>query len=183
MKPRLLRRKSLWIFTTLACCGFLVMIPVFWLSAQPDDAVGDSLMVSSVMLAICWAMIRIGRARVEIHDGGLVLIDWWSREWIPWGAYRRVETDGGLTVVARGDKQHTLMSFGGSVVEEARARRGKGLIGGIAQEIRTASRAASPESLRETEVTVKRWEFIPADLLLAQVLVCLALTQSGIVPM
>ncbi|MFJ2175326.1 hypothetical protein ACIOHE_20805 [Streptomyces sp. NPDC087851] len=68
-------------------------------------------------------------------------------------------------------------------MEDMLARRGGSRTVTAAERIRAASREASPASLRETEVTVERWEFVPADLLLAQLPVCLVLTLSGIVPM
>lgn len=167
----------------LLCCGMYAMALVVWLTTMSYNSVGEALMLTSVAMAISWFMIRFGRARVEIHEGGLVIIDVVRREWIPWGAYRRVDTDEGLTIITRGDKEHSSAAFGGSLIDEMLKRRGKSSTVKAATEIKAASRAASPESLREKEVTVKRWELIPADLLLAQVLVCLALTQSGILPM
>ncbi|WP_431032692.1 hypothetical protein ACQYWQ_05170 [Streptomyces sp. P6-2-1] len=184
MTPRTLRRKSLWTLSALGCCGLLALAVVIWVTAADQgDSRGDTLMVCSVLLALCWALIRIGRCRVEIREGGLVLVDWWRREWVPWGAYMRVDTSDGFVVVSRGEREHTLVGFGSSLVEESLERRGRGLLGRMKREIREASATASPEALRDREVLVRRWEFIPADLLLAQVLVCLALTQTGIVPM
>lgn len=184
VKPRALRRKSLWILSTLGCCGLLALIPVIWVAgADQGDSTGDSLMVCSVLLGICWALIRIGRSRVEIREGGLVLIDWWRREWVPWGAYTRVDISEGFVVVSRGEREHTLAGLGSSLVEESFERRGKGVLSRMKREIREARATASPEALRDRDVLVRRWEFIPADLLLAQVLVCLVLTQTGVVPM
>ncbi|MFJ7998058.1 hypothetical protein ACIQ7D_13060 [Streptomyces sp. NPDC096310] len=179
----MLRRTGTFVFMALLCCGMFAMALTVWPAARPSDPLGDTLLVSSVGLAVAWLMLRLARARVEIHCGGLRIIDFLRRTWIPWGAYRMVETDGGLTVVSRGEQRHAAVAFSGSLMEEMPARRGRSRTVTAAAEIRAASREASPASFRDTEVTTKRWEFIPADLLLAQVLVCLVLTQSGIVPM
>ncbi|MFE3829720.1 hypothetical protein [Streptomyces sp. NPDC059092] len=179
----MLRRTGTFVFMALLCCGMFAMTLMVWLTAPSSGPLGETLMVSSVELAISWPMIRLGRARVEIHGGGLHIVDFVRRTWIPWGAYRMVETDDGLSVVSRGEERHAAVAFSGSLMEDVLARRGRSRTVTAAAEIRAASRQASPASLRDTEVTTRRWEFVPADLLLAQVLVCLALTRSGIVPM
>ncbi|MFF2732452.1 hypothetical protein ACFVS9_31660 [Streptomyces sp. NPDC058008] len=183
MKPRIVRRTSLWAFCVLAWCAILTGIVLVWTVAAPSDSTGDSLMATSVVLGIGWVMTRLGRSRIEVHESGLALVDWWRREWIPWGAYRSVEKEDGLVIHTRGMEQHILMSFGSSMIEMALDQRGKGLLTRTVEAIRAGRLKASPESLKDRDIKVQRWEFIPADLLLVQLLVCLALTQTGIVPM
>ncbi|MFI6700467.1 hypothetical protein ACIBJC_16080 [Streptomyces sp. NPDC050509] len=178
----MLRRPGTLVFMALLCCVMLAMTLTLWLVARSSDPLGDTLLVSSVTLAISWPTLRFARARVEIHGGGLHIVDVVRRTRIPWGAYRMVETDGGLTVVSRGEERHAAVAFSGSLMEDILARRGRSRTVTAAARIRAASREASAASLRDTEVTVERWEFIPADLLLAQLPVCLVLTLAGIVP-
>ncbi|RDG35841.1 hypothetical protein DVH02_23220 [Streptomyces corynorhini] len=182
MKPRVLRRPSIRYATLTACCAGCVALPVFWFSSRSYDSPGDLLMVCSVLLALCWLVFRIGRARVEIHDGGLLLVGTLGRDWIPWGAYLMVDTEGGLTVRARGERSYAVAAFGGSLIEEMLAARGRSGTVRAAEAIRAASRDMSAEARRDREVVSRRWEVIPADLLLLQVVVALALTLSGTVP-
>ncbi|MEV7867976.1 hypothetical protein AB0P17_18155 [Streptomyces sp. NPDC088124] len=179
----MLRRTGTFVFMSLLCCGMFALTVTVWSAAGSSDPPGDTLLVSSVALAIAWLMLRLAGARVEIHGGGVRIVDVVRRTWIPWGAYRMVGTDGGLTVVSRGEQLHTAVAFSGSLMEEALARRGRSRTVTAAAEIRAASRKASAASLRDMEVTVERWGFTPADLLLAQLPGCLVLTLSGIVPM
>ncbi|WP_228447336.1 PH domain-containing protein [Streptomyces paludis] len=179
----MLRKKSLWIFTIVSCCAIYAGIPVIWLVARPNESTGELLMVASVLLAVSLVMIRIGRVRVEIHDGGLRLVGVLGRDWIPWGAYLLVETDGELVVRARGERSYAVSAFSGSLIEEMLKARGRSRNVRAGEAIRAAARSAPAEARRDRDVVSKSWELIPADLLLAQVPVCLALTQSGIVPM
>ncbi|MEV7427275.1 MULTISPECIES: hypothetical protein [unclassified Streptomyces] len=183
MKPRVLRRPSIRYSTLTACFAGYVAIPVLWSLSYTYNSLGDLLMVSSVLLAVSWLVFRIGRARVEIHDGGLVLVGVLGRDWIPWGAYLMVDTEGGLTVRARGERSYEVAAFGGSLIEEMLASRGRSRTVRAAEAIRAASRDTPAPARRDREVVSRRWELIPADLLLFQVVVPLALTQSGIIPM
>ncbi|WKK24031.1 hypothetical protein QZH56_36090 [Streptomyces olivoreticuli] len=181
MKPNaLLWRPSLAAFCALTACGFLAVTPFLWTSGGSAD---DALMVTSVLLALCWLFVRIGRARVVVRDGGLDVIDWWSRTWIPWGAYLRLESEDGLVLFLRGDVEHCPAALGGSLVENMLSHRGKGRVLGAAKTIRAASREASAEARADRHVTTRRWEFIPADALLGQLPFMGLLVLTGIVSM
>lgn len=182
MKPRVLRRPSLWIFCILATCGSFALSVGVWLIGG-DDPTGDTLMVSSVGLAIGWALIRIGRSRVEVRASGVDMVDWWSRTWVPWGAYVMVSSGEGITLTVRGDKVYSPSALGDSLIEGFLRREGHGRVLEAAAALREGRENATPESLRDREVTEKKWEFIPADLLLFQLPLVGLLPLSGIVPM
>lgn len=182
MKPRVLRRPSLWIFRILATCGSFALAVGVWLIGG-DDSTGDTLMVSSVGPAIGWALIRIGRSRVEVRAGGVDMVDWWSRTWVPWGAYVVVVSGEGITLTVRGDKVYSPSALGDSLIEGFLRRKGRGRVLEAAAALREGRENATPESLRDREVTEKKWEFIPADLLLLQLPLVGLLPLSGIVPM
>lgn len=140
-------------------------------------------MVSSVGPAIGWALIRIGRSRVEVRASGVDMVDWWSRTWVPWGAYVVVGSGEGITLTVRGDKVYSPSALGDSLIEGFLRRKGRGRVLEAAAALREGRENATPESLRDREVTEKKWEFIPADLLLFQLPPVGLLPLSGIVPM
>ncbi|MFJ1644162.1 hypothetical protein [Streptomyces sp. NPDC088258] len=84
---------------------------------------------------------------------------------------------------ARGERSYRVAAFGGSMIEDLLAARGRSRTVRAAEAIRTASADLPAEARLDREAVSERWELIPADLLLFQVPVALALTWSGIFPM
>ncbi|MBC9718890.1 hypothetical protein H9Y04_40815 [Streptomyces sp. TRM66268-LWL] len=166
--PKTIRRVSLCIFAALAVLATYVgVVFLGFVAARRGDPVGETVQGGAVLTGSTWLYIRLGRSRVEISERGLTIVDWWSREWIPWGAYVSVHEDsqGGLTITTRGEVEHKPAAFGGSLIETLLSMRGRGLIIRAARAIKTARGAVRPEHLDDRTVVKQRWEFIWADML------------------
>lgn len=74
------------------------------------------------------------------------------------------------------------LALGDSLIGVFLRHRGRGRVLEAAAALREGHRDATPESLRDAEVTGKRWEFVPADLRLLKLPLAGLLPLSGIAP-
>ncbi|MDX8051683.1 PH domain-containing protein [Lentzea sp. BCCO 10_0798] len=95
-----LRRKFDSTFSWIVTLGALGTSTYVLLNPFPGNGFGHQLEFIAIMAPLTWFMWMVGaHSVVEVHDSGVLVVNWFRRYWVPWADLASVEATRELTLV------------------------------------------------------------------------------------
>ncbi|MFD4669056.1 PH domain-containing protein [Lentzea sp. NPDC058450] len=95
-----LRRKFDSAFGWTVSLAALVTSAYVLLNPFPGNGFGQQLEFVAIMAPLTWFMWMVGaHAVVEVHDSGVLVVNWFRRYWVPWASLASVEATREVTLV------------------------------------------------------------------------------------
>lgn len=89
----------------LAIAVFIVLSP----TPQPDSTYADRLTALAINVCVVWpGVLATIHPRAEVRRRGLVVVNWFTKSWVPWSSIERVVVDDRLAVLLRDGRRITI---------------------------------------------------------------------------
>ncbi|MGI5507321.1 PH domain-containing protein [Lentzea sp. CA-135723] len=169
-----LRRRFDSAFGWTVSLAALVTSAYVLLNPFPGNGFGQQLEFVAIMAPLIWFMWMVGaHAVVEVHDSGVLVVNWFRRYWVPWAALESVEATREVALVTTSGERINVTVGAFSAASTLRGNR-------VQAEIREAIERHRPSPAPEgPSVVHKRIDLAPLHFA-AVVAILLAVALLGL---
>ncbi|SHG26856.1 hypothetical protein [Streptoalloteichus hindustanus] len=119
----------------------------------------DRIALPPFLSSLLWLIGVVGTSRAELYERGVLVTNWLTRFWIPWGAVAGVGSDPRLSLVLVDGREVGLAVGAGSLLNHLFGNRYQRNLGSQLQEVRAKAPTAgpSPDVVKEVRLGLARF--------------------------